>query len=71
MKLPKTRKRWPAFSARPRRLRVEPSQYLHHLQIDEHEGHAFIAMEFLDGLTLKHAIGARPMDNDTLCEPGD
>jgi TolB-like protein len=39
---------------------------LHHLQIDEHEGHAFIAMEFLDGLTLKHAIGARPMDNDTL-----
>ncbi len=35
-------------------------------EIDEHDGQAFIAMEYLDGLTLKHAIGARPMDNDTL-----
>src|SRR5277367_4795870 len=35
-------------------------------EIDDHDGQAFIAMEFLDGLTLKHAIGSRPMDNDTL-----
>jgi eukaryotic-like serine/threonine-protein kinase len=35
-------------------------------EIDEHDGQAFIAMEFLDGLTLKHAIGSRPMDNDKL-----
>jgi TolB-like protein/predicted Ser/Thr protein kinase/lipoprotein NlpI len=35
-------------------------------EIDEREGQAFIAMEYLDGLTLKHAIGSRPMDNDTL-----
>src|SRR5580698_3418029 len=35
-------------------------------EIDEHDGQTFIAMEYLDGLTLKHAIGSRPMENDTL-----
>jgi len=35
-------------------------------EIDEHDGQAFIAMEFLDGLTLKHAIGSHPIDNDKL-----
>jgi serine/threonine protein kinase len=35
-------------------------------EIDEQDGQAFIAMEFLDGLTLKHAIGSRPMENDAL-----
>ncbi len=35
-------------------------------EIDEEKGQAFIAMEFLDGVTLKHRIGARPMDLETL-----
>jgi eukaryotic-like serine/threonine-protein kinase len=35
-------------------------------EIDEHDGQAFIAMEYLEGVTLKHAIAARPMDIDTL-----
>jgi len=33
-------------------------------EIDEQDGQTFIAMEYLEGLTLKHAINARPMDND-------
>jgi serine/threonine protein kinase/tetratricopeptide (TPR) repeat protein len=35
-------------------------------EIDDQQGDAFIAMEFLDGLTLKHRIGGCPMEIDLI-----
>jgi len=35
-------------------------------EIGKTEERSFIAMEFLDGTTLKHRIASRPMDNDIL-----
>src|ERR1700686_2006585 len=35
-------------------------------EIDDQHGEAFIAMEFLDGLTLKHSIAGRPMETELI-----
>jgi eukaryotic-like serine/threonine-protein kinase len=34
--------------------------------IGEQDGHAFLAMEFLDGVTLKHRIAEQPIETDVL-----
>src|SRR5690242_14771140 len=35
-------------------------------EIDDQHGRPFIAMEFLDGMTLKHRIGTQPMENELM-----
>ncbi|HEX8818077.1 MAG TPA: serine/threonine-protein kinase [Terriglobales bacterium] len=35
-------------------------------EINEHDRQPFIAMEYLDGVTLKHKIGNRPLDTESI-----
>ncbi|MGH9556162.1 MAG: protein kinase domain-containing protein, partial [Terriglobales bacterium] len=38
--------------------------------IDQHQGEPFIAMELMEGMTLKHRIGGRPMESEQVAKLG-
>jgi eukaryotic-like serine/threonine-protein kinase len=38
-------------------------------EIGKYEGQSFIAMEFLDGVTLRHRIAGRPMETQLILSP--
>ena len=39
-------------------------------EIDDQQGHAFIAMEYLEGVTLKHKIAGRPLEIESVLDLG-
>src|ERR1700737_1141485 len=49
---------------------LNPANFGTIYEIDKQNGQAFIAMEYLDGVTLKHRIGGKPLEIETVLSLG-